>query len=69
MDYTLRMISYIADIGDIVVLMARRGVESPTGEEPGSRSSGLTRMCCHVFESPDVSTLLLLVSFNGRLGL
>ena len=41
MDHSLRTISYIADIGDIVVLMARRNrsPSSPSSED-GSSSGG-----------------------------
>ena len=56
MDHSLRTISYIADIGDIVVIMARRGpVTSPTGSEllSGGRKRQ-AKICCHVFESEEV---------------
>lgn len=60
MDHALQMISYIADIGDIVVLMARR---KPKGQDdddtsPSSSSSRQQKKCmmiCHVFSSEDVS--------------
>lgn len=57
MDYALRTISYIADIGDLVVLMARRV------SQPSSSSSSNTEECairrspkiiCHIFESDEV---------------
>lgn len=52
MDHSLRTISYIADIGQLVVLMARRrsGSSENTAHASDSRSS---RMICHVFESDE----------------
>lgn len=61
MDHPLRTISYIADIGNIVVLMARRRVPRPDAQEseeasdPGQESRRQYKMICHVFESEDVS--------------
>jgi len=62
MDHPLRTISYIADIGNIVVLMARRRMarpDSPESEEAsepqGQESKRQYKMICHVFESEDVS--------------
>jgi len=58
MDHALRTISYIADIGDLLVVMARRG---PIATSPGSAAStasaavSQTKICCHVFESDEVS--------------
>lgn len=61
MDNALRTISYIADIGNIVVLMARRRmprtasqdcIESTPGVPEGKKQY---KMICHVFESEDVS--------------
>ena len=60
MDHSLQMISYIADIGNIVVLMARR---KPAGRKErdasqAANSSGPQKKCCmicHVFTSADVS--------------
>ncbi|KAI1891832.1 hypothetical protein AGOR_G00147800 [Albula goreensis] len=62
MDHSLQMISYIADIGSIVVLMARR---KPTGRKgaEGSPASGSPRppkkccMICHVFSSEDAQII------------
>ncbi len=54
MDYALRTISYIADIKDLVVLMARR-VSQPSGpnnEECAIRRS--PKIICHIFESDEV---------------
>ena len=60
MDSALRTISYIADIGSIVVLMARRRMSQATSQDcaetPVSTSEGNQyRMICYVFESEDVS--------------
>lgn len=61
MDHALRTISYIADIGNIVVLMARRRmprsasqdcIETTPGAQEGRKQY---KMICHVFESEDVS--------------
>lgn len=46
MDHSLRTISYIADIGDLLVLMARR--RQPIGTEI---KKTIPKMICHVFES------------------
>lgn len=62
MDHPLRTISYIADIGNIVVLMARRRTPRPDPQEtveasdPGQESRRQYKMICHVFESEDVSS-------------
>lgn len=73
MDHPLRTISYIADIGNMVVLMARRKMirSHSTQEQLDTSDSQLSnsaqderqqyRMICHVFESEDVSTFLLLL--------
>lgn len=61
MDHPLRTISYIADIGNIVVLMARRRMPRPDSQENveasdlGQDSKRQYKMICHVFESEDVS--------------
>ena len=62
MDHALRTISYIADIGDLLVVMARRGPVT-TSNTGGSLSTALsqTKICCHVFESDEVSQLYLLL--------
>ncbi|KAM3876264.1 amyloid-beta A4 precursor protein-binding family A member 3 [Diretmus argenteus] len=68
MDHSLQMISYIADIGSIVVLMARRKVagrkaqdgDSPTDSSSSSTSSGPQKKCCmicHVFSSDDAQVI------------
>ena len=51
MDHALRTISYIADIGDLVVLMARRRVTADITSELHQ----MPKMICHVFESDEVS--------------
>lgn len=66
MDHSLRSISYIADIGDLLVIMARRRV-LPNGaggagvgaagaaEDDSMHVIGTTpKMICHVFESEEV---------------
>ncbi|CAL4058591.1 unnamed protein product [Meganyctiphanes norvegica] len=50
MDHALRTISYIADIGDLVVLMARRRI-LPTDD--GTAIAKTPKMICHVFESDE----------------
>ncbi|GMT01230.1 hypothetical protein PENTCL1PPCAC_23404, partial [Pristionchus entomophagus] len=57
MDHALRTISYIADIGDIVVLMARRMTHSSSSEDAtdddGVKKS--PKVVCHVFESDEAA--------------
>ncbi|XP_042369276.1 amyloid-beta A4 precursor protein-binding family A member 3 [Plectropomus leopardus] len=64
MDHALQMISYIADIGDIVVLMARRKRKGQDGDPApnasSSSSSGSQKKClmiCHVFSSDDAQII------------
>uniref|UniRef100_A0A8D3BPC1 Amyloid-beta A4 precursor protein-binding family A member 3 n=1 Tax=Scophthalmus maximus TaxID=52904 RepID=A0A8D3BPC1_SCOMX len=65
MDHALQMISYIADIGAIVVLMARRKRKGQDGDGSSnspspSSSSGPQKKClmiCHVFSSEDAQTI------------
>ncbi|XP_038856860.1 amyloid-beta A4 precursor protein-binding family A member 3 isoform X1 [Salvelinus namaycush] len=64
MDHPLQMISYIADIGSIVVLMARRkpavGHKSQEGNPTGANSPGPQKKCCmicHVFNSDDAQVI------------
>lgn len=52
MDHSLRSISYIADIGNLVVLMAKRRVVS---EESNSKRQ--VKMICHVFESEEAQVV------------
>ncbi|XP_006167298.1 amyloid-beta A4 precursor protein-binding family A member 2 [Tupaia chinensis] len=63
MDHALRTISYIADIGTIVVLMARRRtprsasqdcIETTPGAQEGRKQY---KMVCHVFESEDAQLI------------
>uniref|UniRef100_A0A8C3YPM0 Amyloid beta protein binding family A member 2 n=1 Tax=Catagonus wagneri TaxID=51154 RepID=A0A8C3YPM0_9CETA len=63
MDHALRTISYIADIGNIVVLMARRRmprsasqdcIETTPGAQEGRKQY---KMICHVFESEDAQLI------------
>lgn len=53
MDHALRTISYIADIGDLVVLMARRRFVPHEVEDP-PKINRTPKMICHVFESEEV---------------
>uniref|UniRef100_A0A8C7Z694 Amyloid-beta A4 precursor protein-binding family A member 3 n=1 Tax=Oryzias sinensis TaxID=183150 RepID=A0A8C7Z694_9TELE len=63
MDSALRTISYIADIGSIVVLMARRRISQATPEdfsEPSdsaNKEKSQYRMICYVFESEDAQLI------------
>uniref|UniRef100_A0A3P8UAA9 Amyloid-beta A4 precursor protein-binding family A member 3 n=1 Tax=Amphiprion percula TaxID=161767 RepID=A0A3P8UAA9_AMPPE len=63
MDSALRTISYIADIGSIVVLMARRRMSQASSEDfsesSNSASDGKSqyRMICYVFESEDAQLI------------
>lgn len=65
MDSALRTISYIADIGSIVVLMARRRMSQASSEELSESSDSTSegksqyKMICYVFESEDVSIAIL----------
>ncbi|XP_044764670.1 uncharacterized protein LOC123321277 isoform X4 [Coccinella septempunctata] len=52
MDHALRTISYIADIGDLVVLMARRRFV-PHEMEEAPKINRTPKMICHVFESEE----------------
>jgi len=60
MDSALRTISYIADIGSIVVLMARRRMSQGNLQDDTEASLSSAdgknqyRMICYVFESEDV---------------
>lgn len=51
MDHALRTISYIADIGDLLVLMARR--RTPLDDPNESGIKRIPKMICHVFESDE----------------
>uniref|UniRef100_A0A0K0DIA4 PID domain-containing protein n=1 Tax=Angiostrongylus cantonensis TaxID=6313 RepID=A0A0K0DIA4_ANGCA len=57
MDHALRTISYIADIGDLVVLMARR-MSASSSDEKCDQVDGVRKtpkVICHVFESDEAS--------------
>ena len=56
MDHSLRTISYIADIGDILVIMARRRILSSPGEESLQRKKQ-AKILCHVFESDEAQLI------------
>lgn len=59
MDHSLQTISYIADIGDIVVLMARRKHKGQDGDAASSSSQSQKKclMICHVFSSEDAQVI------------
>ncbi|XP_051973309.1 amyloid-beta A4 precursor protein-binding family A member 1-like [Xyrauchen texanus] len=63
MDHPLRTISYIADIGNIVVLMARRRLprsdsqENMDASDPAQDEKRQYKMICHVFESEDAQLI------------
>ena len=64
MDHALRTISYIADIGELVVIMARRRILPQDGEE--AQVIGATpKMICHVFESEEVAEIEFSTSINS----
>ncbi|XP_066492778.1 amyloid-beta A4 precursor protein-binding family A member 3-like [Tiliqua scincoides] len=54
MDHPLQTISYIADIGNIVVLMARRKLPRQVAS---SAEKQLYKMICHVFHSADAQLI------------
>nr|XP_022332990.1 uncharacterized protein LOC111130338 isoform X14 [Crassostrea virginica] len=56
MDHSLRTVSYIADIGDILVIMARRRMLSSPGEE-ALRKKKQAKVLCHVFESDEAQLI------------
>ncbi|XP_075854098.1 amyloid-beta A4 precursor protein-binding family A member 3 isoform X2 [Microcebus murinus] len=55
MDHALHTISYIADIGRVLVLMARRRLARRP--EPQDRGRRLYKMLCHVFHSEDAQLI------------
>ncbi|TSM94632.1 ATP-binding cassette sub-family A member 1 [Bagarius yarrelli] len=61
MDHSLQMISYIADIGDLVVLMVRRKpADHKSADSASACSSSATKKCwmiCHVFSSEDAQII------------
>ncbi|XP_062490451.1 amyloid-beta A4 precursor protein-binding family A member 3 [Pezoporus occidentalis] len=54
MDHSLQTISYIADIGSLVVLMARRKLPR---QAPGAGEKRLYTMICHVFHSANAQVI------------
>ena len=60
MDHALRSISYIADIDNILVIMAKRSLvvasSSSSGDEQSSSLPGSTqqKLICHIFETDEV---------------
>ncbi|XP_071166635.1 amyloid-beta A4 precursor protein-binding family A member 2-like isoform X3 [Mytilus edulis] len=56
MDHALRTISYIADIGDILVIMARRRILSSPGDD-SLRKKKQAKILCHVFESDEAQLI------------
>lgn len=57
MDHSLRTISYIADIGDILVIMARRRLLSSSPGEESLRKKKQAKILCHVFESEEAQLI------------
>ncbi|CAN9500932.1 unnamed protein product [Ophioblennius macclurei] len=57
MDHALQMISYIADIDDIVVLMARRKRKGQDADPASNSSQKKCVMICHVFSSEDAQVI------------
>lgn len=63
MDHALQMISYIADIGNIVVLMAHRKPANRKSADSTDSSAAPPKKCwmiCHVFSSKDVSVFCVI---------
>lgn len=54
MDHALQTISYIADIGSVLVIMARRRLARRLASQ--AHGHRLYKMICHVFHSDDVSS-------------
>jgi hypothetical protein len=65
MDHSLRSISYIADIGDLLVIMARRRLIPSEGEDAVQVIGATPKMICHVFESEEV-TGWSTIGFGGK---
>lgn len=62
MDHTLKSISYIADIGNLVVLMARRKLASKRlseneDDDGNCNSNRKPKMICHIFESEEANLI------------
>ena len=71
MDHTLRSISYIADIGKLLVIMAKRRSPSSDNQEQEQilrdpKPQRSYRVICHVFSSPDAQLMAQAIgqSFN-----
>ena len=71
MDHTLRSISYIADIGKLLVIMAKRRAPHSENEEQSQivrdpKPLRSYRIICHVFSSPDAQLMAQAIgqSFN-----
>jgi len=57
MDHTLRSISFIADIADVLVVMVRR---CPVVNSDAVGVVSRYKVCCHVFETDHVRTYFML---------
>ncbi|KTF91100.1 hypothetical protein cypCar_00019509 [Cyprinus carpio] len=71
MDHALQMISYIADIGSIVVLMARRKPASRKSADSTASSAAPPKKCwmiCHVFSSEDASAQIIAQAIGQAFG-
>uniref|UniRef100_A0A671PXW7 Amyloid-beta A4 precursor protein-binding family A member 3 n=1 Tax=Sinocyclocheilus anshuiensis TaxID=1608454 RepID=A0A671PXW7_9TELE len=65
MDHALQMISYIADIGNIIVLMARRKPANRKSADSTASSAAPPKKCwmiCHVFSSEDAQIIAQAIS-------
>ena len=75
LDHALRTVSFIADIGEVLVLMARQPPEEQTNQAPQKPSQILAsvgtaqtdhkniKITCHVFQSPEVWSNALVYLF------
>lgn len=59
MDHSLRTVSYIADIGEAIVLIVRKRATIDAGTE---LARPIWKYSCHVFESPDSHTITKSIS-------
>lgn len=60
MDHSLRTISYIADIGDAIVLIVRKKTSS--SEATNELGRPISKISCHVFESRESHTITKAIS-------
>lgn len=60
MDHSLRTISYIADIGDAIVLIVRK--KSTNSDATNELGRSMSRISCHVFESSESHTITKSIS-------